>query len=65
MINCNPDWIPSTDGYPMLCPKIDTDMSGLLYATPEYIYPRFTVNFCNPAKLDCSTQEDLFKVKID
>jgi hypothetical protein len=53
-------------GFPMLCPdpSVEPYMSGLLYATDEYVYPSFTVNYCNrtdPLK-NCVPLDDLIKV---
>jgi hypothetical protein len=59
--DCTPDWIPPM-GLPMLCPQSNTAyMSGLLYATEEYAYPRFSVNYCKSGG-NCIGLDDLYKI---
>lgn len=65
LVNCRPDWIPDM-GLDMLCPSTSVNMSGLLYATELYVYPRFTINYCNYANLTntCIPIDDLLRVSI-
>jgi hypothetical protein len=60
LVSCTPDWIPEM-GLPMLCPTMETRMSGLLYATKLFIYPRFSVNMC-VNKPECISSTDIWTI---
>jgi hypothetical protein len=45
-------------GFPMLCPTMSSTMSGLLYATKLFIYPRFSITLCIN-KPECISAYDL------
>ena len=51
-------------GLEMLCPSMNVHMTGLLYATDIYSYPKFTINYCNRAAVNntCIPIDDLLRV---
>lgn len=49
-----------------LCPEVQLNLSGQLYKSEEFIYPRIQIDYCpylHPEKkLQCETEEKIRKV---
>ncbi|CAD8202077.1 unnamed protein product [Paramecium octaurelia] len=60
--SCNPDWIP-TSNFTLLCPNESANMSGALYQTPEFTYPRIQVTYCTTGNGQaCVSQQEIDQI---
>ncbi|KAM3142615.1 hypothetical protein pb186bvf_005274 [Paramecium bursaria] len=60
---CNPTWIPAdASKFDFQCPEVQLNMSGVLYSTDKFVYPRIQIKFCNITVgniNNCETEEVL------
>ncbi|CAD8074921.1 unnamed protein product [Paramecium sonneborni] len=59
------DWMPkNASNLAFLCPMVPLNLSGQLYQSQEFIYPRIQIDYCpyKDPKKNCSTEEDIKKV---
>ncbi|CAK63901.1 unnamed protein product (macronuclear) [Paramecium tetraurelia] len=60
--SCNPDWVPASN-FTILCPNVSGNMSGALYQTPEFTYPRVQVNYCSQGgNTSCISQQEIAQI---
>ncbi|CAD8145771.1 unnamed protein product [Paramecium octaurelia] len=61
------DWMPqNASKQAFLCPQVQLNLSGQLYRSEEFIYPRIQIDYCpylHPEKkLQCETEKQIRKV---